>query len=727
MNPKRALTVVVLVIILSCVAAKLRAQEASPANQGTSVTSALQLVPYPKEVKALDGSFNVTGATRIVINSSHAQEDRVAAETLAEEIKDATGQKPRIVIGRGPANGAIYLARLTDDRSLRSALAAKGLATEEKFNEEGYVLQVTRDRIIVGGQSGAGLFYGVQTLRQLVKPEKKAATVTAVAIKDWPTMRWRGVHDDISRGPVPTLDYMKKQVRLLAEYKMNMFSLYIEHVFDYESEPLLAPKEGALNAKEVKELVEYAKKYYVEIVPEQQAFGHLHHVLKTEKFSEMAETPHGHVLTPVNQKSYDFINRMYTELVPLFPAPLFHIGADETFELGRGQTADRVKEVGLGRVYLEHLKRVTEIMKPYNKRLMFWGDIAMHYPELLNILPKDVIAVPWNYHARPNFDSMLKPYKDAGLDIMVAPGANNWNMIYPNMTEAFGNIRNFVRDGQKYGAMGMLNTTWDDDGEALFELTWPSLVFGAAASWQTGEASIEQFQGNYDWAFYRNSDSTFIDAVKNLNRAHELLASVDAGRANNQALWADSFNEFGAKATEKALPVAKELRLSAEAALESLYKYRAKAKAHPETVDTMIMAAHRLDLLGAKILFSAEISRAYWDAYLNMGDRARVNRALREIDAVNARLQDLREATYRVRGMYDKAWRAENRPYWLENVLVRYDVLAQGYQQKINAMKAAQMQYQEKGALPSPESMGFYIRPEAPARKVTAPATAVGH
>ena len=72
-------------------------------------------------------------------------------------------------------------------------------------------------------------------------------------------MRWRGVHDDISRGPVPTLDYMKKQIRTCAAFKLNLFSLYIEHIFDYQSHPLIGPKEGALTADEVKELVEYAQ------------------------------------------------------------------------------------------------------------------------------------------------------------------------------------------------------------------------------------------------------------------------------------------------------------------------------------------------------------------------------------------------------------------------------------------------------------------------------------
>lgn len=715
MNPKRALYVFALVMILSCVAAKLRAEEPKNANtQPKPAEVAAKVVPQPKEIKKLDGAFAVSGSTRIVVNPAHAQEDRVAAEMLADEIQRVSGQKPRVTTGRGAGKDSIYLARLTDDAGLRSSLTSKGLATDDKFDTEGYVLRAAGDGVVVAGQGGAGLFYGVQTLRQLIQPEGKRNVVPAIAIKDWPTMKWRGVHDDISRGPIPTLDYMKKEVRTLAEYKMNMFSLYMEHVFDFESEPLLAPKEGALNAKEVKQLVEYAKKYYVTIVPEQQAFGHLHHVLKTEEFADMAETSHGHVLAPVNDKSYEFIKTMYGEMVPLFPSPFFHIGADETFELGRGQTADRVKEIGLGRVYLEHLKKVTEIMKPYNKRLMFWGDIAMHYPELLNILPKDVIAVPWSYGARSSFDTMLKPYKDAGLDIMVSPGANNWNQIYPNLDTAFVNIRNFVRDGQKFGAMGMLNTTWDDDGEALFEMTWPALVFGAAASWQSGEASIEQFQSSYDWAFFRNQDATFIDAVMNLNKAHTLLTSVNAGSANDEAFWSDPFTQVGASYAEKILPVARDMRLSSERALESLYKYRAKAKEHAETIDVMIMAAHRIDLLGMKVQLAAEASRYYWDAYLNQSDRARVGRAFSEIAGVNSRLCDLRDATTRMKGLYEKAWLAENRPYWLGNVSVRYEAMALEYQLKINAMKTTQAQFRESGELPPPESLGFFIRPEKP-------------
>ena len=672
----------------------------------------LKLVPEPKQVQKQEGAFNITSKTRIVINAAHAEEDRTAAETIAEEIESASGLKIKITTARSaPKSNAIYLARAGDDRKLASLLEAAGVSIDDKLGEEGYALYANVERVIIASRTGQGLFYGAQTLRQLIdRGEGKRATCQAVAIKDWPTMRWRGVHDDISRGPVPTLDYMKKQIRTCAAFKLNMFSLYIEHTFDYQKHPLIAPKEGAITAGEVKQLVEYARRYYVTIVPEQQAFGHLHHVLKNEVYNDIAETPHGHVLAPVNEKSYEFIKDIYAEIVPLFPGPLFHIGADETFELGRGQTKARADEVGLGLVYVEHLKRVAEIVKPYNKRLMFWGDIAIKYPNLLAVMPKDVIAVAWNYNAGAQFDDLLKPYKDAGIDIMVSPGANNWNRIFPNLDTAFINIKNLVRDGQKYGALGMLNTTWDDDGEALFAMTWPAIVFGAACSWQEGESGIESFKSKYDWAFYRNTDHTFRDAIQSLTRAHSLLRAADAGEANDEAFWTDPFSEVGASYIEKAAGAAKDVRLEAERALASLYRNRAKAKQNDDTVDYLIFAALRLDSLGMKIQFAIEMNKYYWEAYLNMSNRSLVLRNLNEIASVNARLQDLRDQTTRLRGMYSDLWTRENRPYWLGNVVVRYDNLASLFQSKIQAMQEAKAQYREQSTLPTPQQMGFFIR-----------------
>src|SRR6185436_10492206 len=175
-----------------------------------------------------------------------------------------------------------------------------------------------------------------------------------------------------------------------------------------------------------------------------------------------------------------------------------------TFELGEGQSREAARARGVGAIYFEHLDRVREVLQPYKRRLMFWGDIALHHPDLIGNVPKDMIAMNWQYGTRDDFGPVIKPFKDAGLDQFVCPGASNWNQIFPNLENATKNITNFVRDGQKAGALGMMNTTWDDDGETLFETAWYPIVLGAAASWQRAPLDTAEFDRNFDWAFFGN-------------------------------------------------------------------------------------------------------------------------------------------------------------------------------------------------------------------------------
>jgi hypothetical protein len=689
----------------------------TPVAQNAPSQESLKLIPQPKELQLSEGNFRVKAGTRIRVEIRHEAEDRIAAETLAEEIHDQSGLKVSIGGERAdaklsdtqPQGSTIVLARL-ENAGVREFLATKGLKSDS-IGDQGYLLFSDQRHLVVAANTGQGLFYGVQTLRQLLRKDGGDLVCPAVSIRDWPSLEWRGLQDDVSRGPIPTEEFMKRQIATLAAYKLNLFGLYMEHVFDFASQPLVAPKEAALTPEEIRRLVAYAKSRYVTIVPEQQTFGHLHHVLKYEIYSDVAERPHGHVLTPTKERSYELIKAMYTDLVPLFPGPFLHVGGDETFELGHGQTAARAAEVGLGRVYLEHMQKVNSILQPYHKQPMFWGDIALKYPPLLGSLPKDMIAVPWDYGAGTTFEGIIQPYRDAGLRVMVAPGVNNWNQVWPDLDDAYVNIRNFVRDGQHLGAMGMLNTTWNDDGESLYGMAWPAMVFGAAAGWQAGESNVDQFKSAYDWAFYRNGDETFREVMDNLDRGHQALGKLKINVETDDLFWADPFTAEGAKLMQRILPAAGEIRVSAEQALESLYRNSDKAHANQAALDNMTLAAWRWDELGMKAQFTEEISHFYWDAFQNQTDVDRVDNDLAEITDINARLEDLRDATTRLREMYRGAWLKEYQPFWLENVLVRYDTLAREYQAKIVAVRQARRQYDATKSLTPPQELGFYLQP----------------
>jgi hexosaminidase len=673
-------------------------------DSGGGITR-LPLIPQPKSIRVENREVVLQSPVRIVIDPAHAQEDEVAAETLVGEFQQR-GVAAQVVRSRSDPQAGIYLVRAEQQRS-QPGTAESGIS-----DPEAYFVSTGPDNIVITAASAEGVFDGAQTVRQLVKSRGDSLVCPAVRIQDWPSLRWRGVHIDVSRGPVPTLEMMERQVRTLAGYKINLYALYIEHIFDYQSQPLSAPAEGALTRSDIRQLVAYAAKYHVTVMPEQQAFGHLHGLLKYEIYSDLAEVPHGFVLTPTNEQSYQLVRTLYAELAPLFPGPFFHVGGDETFELGTGRTRQRAQEIGLGRVYIEHLQRVHQLMQPYGKRLLFWGDIAVKYPQLLGQLPKDMIAVPWNYDALPAFDQLIQPFRAAGLDVMVAPGAGNWGAVFPNLDTAYTNIRNFARDGQKHQALGILNTTWNDDGESLLGMSWPALLFGAAAGWQPGESSIAGFQSDYDWAFFRASGHPFAPVIANLARAESLVSSARPNETSDDSFWRDPFTPEGVRAAQATQGIARGVRLAAENALVDLYRSRSQAQANPDTLDLLYFAAFRYDLLAMKWQYTAEMNHAYWDAYQNLQDKDRVTRDLGQISGLDGlRLEDLRDGTTRLRGLYSGLWNRENRPYWLPNVLVRYDVLGQLFQRKIEQVRAAQARFNREGTLPAPEQLGFYWRP----------------
>ncbi len=165
----------------------------------------LKLVPAPKEVQLRDGRFQVGPRTKIFVQLGHQSEDRIAAETLAEEVADQSGLKLNI-LGMNAAGkaegGAIVLARLQDSR-VRRFLARNGLKADELVGEDGYLLFSDKSHLIVAANTGQGLFYGVQTLRQLLRPDGKGVMCPAVGIRDWPSLQRRAVHNDSSHETAP--------------------------------------------------------------------------------------------------------------------------------------------------------------------------------------------------------------------------------------------------------------------------------------------------------------------------------------------------------------------------------------------------------------------------------------------------------------------------------------------------------------------------------------------
>lgn len=688
---------VLLLLVVSSYSVATAQQQPSP--------DLVRLIPRPRQIALKPDRFLLSSKTRIVLADSHSEDDRFAATDFADDLQE-TAKLP-MKVGGSRARNSILIGSL-DLPGVQAALKRLGISVPANLDVEGYVLVVNAKEVLVAGKSAAGTFYGLQTLKQLVRGEGSDAFIPAVEIVDWPVMRWRGVSDDISRGPVPTVSYIKRQLRTFAAFKLNMHSFYMEHTFASSANPLIGPAGGALTPDEIRELVAYARRYHIELVPEQQTFGHLHKALKLEKYNELAETPYGDVLSPQQEGSYKLIAAWYRELNELFPGKFFHIGADETFELGEGQSSEAAKARGVGAIYFEHLTRVREVLKPYDRRLMFWGDIALNHPDLIGSVPKDMIVMNWDYAPKDDYLSRIKPFKDAGLEQFVCPGVHNWNQIFPNLEAASKNVANFVRDGKASGALGMMNTSWDDDGESLFEMTWHGIVLGAAASWQNEAVVRNAFDEDFDWAFFRNEGHEFSEALHALGGVNGLLGIG----SSDELFWRDPFTASFQKQARTLKSQIQEMRLAAENADESLLRNGTKARRNRSMIPVMRFAAQRFDHLGRRIQVMEKFSEVYWDAYLNLGDRRKVGRLRNYWGNIYNSLREMTEELTILRENYRTLWLAENRAYWLDSVLARYDQAALTWLNKSKALAEAVRVYNTNSILPDPEQFGLGPRPE---------------
>ena len=457
----------------------------------------IHLLPAPRE--AHFGATTPLGTVQVTVPGQN-EDDQFAARDLEAALKQPASAKGEAT-ARPAAIYRVVLLR-TDSVAAKSLLARTGLIFDPAMEAEGYVLVIEPHQASIVASSGSGIFYGVQTVKQLLPLPDAERVLPTGTVRDWPAMRYRGVQDDLSRGPVPTLEFQKHQVRIFAAFKANIYSPYFEHTLLYPNEPMSAPPGGALTPEDAKELVAFARPYHVTILPEQEAFGHLHHVLKYEVYQDAAETPHGHVLAPGQAATLPLIKDWFTQIAAEFPSPFMHIGADETWDLGAGRTRDQVQTQGRGIVYVDFLKQIHDELAPLNRRLLFWGDIGGTDPDAVAGLPKDMIAVPWNYWSTTGFDKMIEPFAKAGIETWVAPGDANWNEVYPQARTALWNIQGFIRDGQRLGSTGSINTVWNDDGEGLFNQDWYGVLFGPVASWQAAESPIPDYQDAYGVVFH---------------------------------------------------------------------------------------------------------------------------------------------------------------------------------------------------------------------------------
>ena len=275
---------------------------------------------------------------------------------------------------------------------------------------------------------------------------------------------------------------LREIVDLLALCRYNQLQLYTEHTFAYSRHPVVWEEADPLTAAEIRKLDAYCRMQGIELVANQNAFGHMERWLVHPEYNALARFPQGGAVTPwgtvkkfpttldpKNPESIELVKGLFEELLPNFSSPLVNVNCDETFEISDPEE------------YLGFLLRVFDCARSCGKRPMFWGDIVLRHPELITRLPKDVIALDWGYEGNHPFERECAAFQRAGLDFYVCPGTSSWRSLGGRVENMRENLEAAEAAGRRFGAKGYLVTDWGDEGHwQPLAASLPGIVMGGA-------------------------------------------------------------------------------------------------------------------------------------------------------------------------------------------------------------------------------------------------------
>lgn len=594
----------------------------------------LYLLPQPKEIVVQAGTFEVDADTLIILPATAGDEATFAAQQIKGEVKRATCLSPGIVKLFQPHRRTNAIFLLCGEAEAEAfGVPVSRIGPEPAHPDQAYRLTIAPEATVLYAESPTGLFYAVQTLRQLVRLHKRQ--LPALAIYDWPTLAYRGVLLDISRGKVPTIETLKELVEVLSSYKLNVLQLYTEHTFRFVRHPKIGAGCDSLTSEDVLALDKHCRQHHVEFMPNLQSFGHFERILELPEYSHLAESQMRWTLSPAKEESYALLDELYADMLPSFTSKTFNVNCDEPYDLGRGASAELAEEIGVGRVYLNHVLRLRELAAHYGRNIQIWGDVLLHYPELIKELPADVTLLDWRYEAADSYPT-VKEFAKAGRTFWVCPGTSSWNSLFPRLANSNQNIRNFVRDGVAAGAQGMLNTDWGDYGHYQpLGLSWYGYLFGAEQAWTGGTTDVSDFEAKFGRLFFGPEHEQILSAMHKLDQTN-MLPGVPLFNASGTivALLEDPLK--GEMIETLSPETVQEMEALAE---EARAMFDALAPDHPQesTLREMAFVAKLTSYAARKVALSQEIKRGLrelpGDRDAGAAELARYVQALKELDA----------------------------------------------------------------------------------------------
>lgn len=567
------------------------------------------LIPKPREIQIKEGSFEWKDDIVIIIEPGR-NDDLFSAQSLIEACRERKINSPGIIstteICKYENSPKIIIGDPNFNFILLEEMKKRKVNITREMGDDGYILDISPDLILIAANTNAGAFYGVQTLIQLL-PEKKSGKIPCVLIKDWTTLKHRGVSLDFARGVVYKTELIKENIKRLSHYKMNFLILYLEDAFVFPSHPEIGENRDRLTPDECLELDQFAKKHHVQLVPALDSPGHMERLLRHPKYSSLREGEEHDwqksVINVSHPDTYPLLKDLYNDLCDVFSSPYVYMGGDECFGLGKGKNKELLDKAGSS-LFIRHIKIIRKILAERGKRMIIWPDqfepdffkafgIENFGIEALYQVPRDVIIAPWHYGKMDEFpfgETLMQLGFDTHLWSSFA-----CHEIYPLMRTTAKNVETYIPFAHKQGALGAIHSSWKD-WNSFNEFNWPQAIYFSEWAWEAAGRTMEQLLPFAVESFYG-------PGTAELSKTFLLLGDIDRYfgwgmigiGAPGFRLFFEPMNPW--ELNEDTLKLQEEFRKELKIARDIFENVREKISRNPEHLDYIAFALDQQELL----------------------------------------------------------------------------------------------------------------------------------
>jgi hexosaminidase len=493
------------------------------------------VIPEPQQVSLGDHDFVFSSDWRLEIDKSVPVGD-VAVEVLRSDL----AARFNVTLRSSGTTNMILLRISPGSVPIGSALDRD----KHKLADQAYRIDLARHAVQITANASAGLFYGVETLIQMLSPRRGSLWLPEGTIRDWPDLQLRQIYWDDAHH-LDRMDYLKRALRQAAFYKINGFVIKLEGHFQYKSAPAIV-EPYALSPVELQELTNYGLRYHVQLIPYLDGPAHIAFILKHPEYAALREFPgSNYELCATNPGSYKLLEGLFQDLLDANKGVnYFYLSTDEPYYIGLAHSpqcneAERAQQLGsVGKLLAEFLTKAGGYVHDRGRTVIFWGEYPLKLDDLSSLPPflvnGEVYGADFDHEFRRRGIRQMIYTSTEGEekmfpDYFILPATRRLHGDYsgtPRVQDIFEKVT-FDSSRQNADLMGTIGAGWGDMGLHT-ETFWLGYICGSSTGWHSGSSGPRQLMSTFYPLFYGPE-------VVNMDRLYQLMSE-------QAQFWADSWD-----------------------------------------------------------------------------------------------------------------------------------------------------------------------------------------